>query len=271
MIITPQFHFRIQTGGLELCVNHAPLLSFSFTRKLQLKAKRGLSGNEGKCIMTWIVIKAGALMDQIPEAGTRKEGKGREGKWRRRFFCPCTHNWSVEVGLEVSRLSPCKGKPSGLGSASASALFHPQCRCRSRNVAQWSLLTANQDEELSKNWRIACITSTYAGSLLSTTRQRNFVDEITVWGLGFRKNTLYKWTGWRWRLCENHILQMSRLSLWNIWLGLRNYWLRLSNRLSLRSNRSILRLHNKNASIEDPVEFWDITNSCLHFAGNQRM
>ena len=32
-----------------------------------------------------------------------------------------------------------KGKPNGIGSATASALFHPRCRCRSKNVAEWSL------------------------------------------------------------------------------------------------------------------------------------
>jgi hypothetical protein len=53
-----------------------------------------------------------------------------------------------------------KGKPSGLGSASASAFFHPWYRCKSKNVAQWSLLTVNSDKNLSRNWRPPCITST---------------------------------------------------------------------------------------------------------------
>jgi hypothetical protein len=44
-----------------------------------------------------------------------------------------------------------KGKPSGPGSAYACAFFHPRCRCKSRNVVQWSLVTVNLDESKSMN------------------------------------------------------------------------------------------------------------------------
>jgi hypothetical protein len=45
------------------------------------------------------------------------------------------------------------GKPSGPGSASAFAIFHPRCRCKckSKNVAQWSTLTVKPNENLSMN------------------------------------------------------------------------------------------------------------------------
>jgi hypothetical protein len=56
------------------------------------------------------------------------------------------------LGLNPNPLNPTsKGKPGGHGSAFASALFHPRCRCTSGNVAQWSLLTINSDENLSRN------------------------------------------------------------------------------------------------------------------------
>ena len=118
-----------------------------------------------------------------------------------------------------------------------------------------------------------------SGKLWNTYTWTTWVWEISGWGLGIRGNygtrthdllgfekllvelwgfgkiTLYKWTGWRWRLRKNHISQMSRLSLCNNWLGLRNYQLRLSNGLSLRSNGLMFRVHGKNTSTDDPTEF----------------
>jgi hypothetical protein len=67
-------------------VSHPPLLSFLFLsssflhEEAAIEGETGLEWKEGKHIMTWIVIKAGALMGQIPEAGTRKEGRKERKK-----------------------------------------------------------------------------------------------------------------------------------------------------------------------------------------------
>jgi hypothetical protein len=42
-----------------------------------------------------------------------------------------------------------KGKPNGPGSTST--FFHLQCRCKSRIVAQWSMLIVNSNKNLSMN------------------------------------------------------------------------------------------------------------------------
>jgi hypothetical protein len=95
-------------------------------------------------------------------------------------------------------LSP-KGKATHPASASASALWHPRCRCGCKNDAQWSLPIVKLDEKSCRNWQTPCITSTYAGSLLLAKGQRASKklhawgsQKLPAWGLGFTEITRLK-------------------------------------------------------------------------------
>jgi hypothetical protein len=67
-----------------------------------------------------------------------------------------------------------KGKPSGLGSESTSAFFHLRCRfrCRCKILAQSPWHNSNVDELCCRRCKIPCISSSYAGSLLSAKGQK---------------------------------------------------------------------------------------------------
>ena len=120
----------------------------------------------------------------------------REWNWSHEYKVIAPHNFKLwQVTLRAS--------PVVLDPHLHMHFFHPWCRCRSMNVAKWSMLTVNSDEKLSMNWRPPCITPIYAGSLLSAKGQRTLLMEqlslINNW-LRFRGSkklwNTYPWTGW---------------------------------------------------------------------------
>ena len=76
--------------------------------------------------------------------------------------------WFAQITLNV-------GKPSGPRSAFAYAFFHPRCICRCKILAQSPWHNSNVDELFCKRCRTPCISSSYAGSLLSAKGQKTLL------------------------------------------------------------------------------------------------